>query len=306
MRRLVLGTLLTCACASAPTSPPAPTAPPPAPVRVTTLAAAPLDREERAVGVVSTLDSVEVRPETSGLVASVAFADGERVKRGQVLVRLRDADAQAGLLDAQARAKLASLALDRARALVARGDVAPAELDRAEADDGLARAAVARAEEALRRTTITAPFDGMAGRRDVSPGQAVDPSRVLTRIDALDKLAVDVALPESALAHVAVDQPAQVALGALALAVEGRVAYVAPRVSESSRTVDVRVVFPSPDPRVRPGMTASVSIRPTPTMRPTVTPFPSARAFESEVAPTVAPPLTVTFPLTSAPTRGRA
>jgi len=259
---LVAALLLTiagCTSGDAPAAAPA-GGTPPAPVRVVVLSPEPLDRSEEAVGVVSTLDSVEIRPETSGLVASVHFADGERVRKGQVLVRLRDADAQAGLADATARAKLAALALDRARALFARGDVAQADLDRAEADDGLARAAVAKAEEALRRTTLAAPFDGVAGRRDVSPGQTVDPTRVLTRVEALDRLAVDVSLPEPALARVAVGQPASVWVEAMDLRVPGLVGYIAPRVRDESRTVDVRVSIPTPDPRLRPGLSATVRI----------------------------------------------
>lgn len=259
--RFLLLTLALAACGTGSTAAPsAPAAPPPAPVRVELAVANPLDQREQAVGVVATLDSVELRPETSGLVQAVLFTDGQAVRKGQVLVRLRDADAQAGLVDARARARLATLALARAQSLLDRGDVAQADVDRAEADDALARAAVTRAEEALRRTTIAAPFDGVVGRRDVSEGQTVDPSRVLTRVESLTHLAVDVALPEAALATVAVDQPASITLDALGVRVPAHVSYVSPRVRAESRTVDVRVAFDRADPRLRPGMSARVEI----------------------------------------------
>lgn len=257
---LLLGHLLL-GCAAEPASSAAgPGAPPPAPVKVEIAAPVALDHREQAVGVVATTDSVEVRAETSGRVEGVGFTDGQTVRAGQVLVRLRDVDAQAGLLDARGRARLSGLALERARALLARGDVAQAEVDRAEADDALARAAVARAEEALRRTTVVAPFDGVVGRRNVSVGQTVDPSQALTRIESLAQLAVDVSLPESALATVALDQVATVEIDALGIRVPARVAYVAPRVRDDSRTVDVRVALSGTEPRVRPGMSARVEI----------------------------------------------
>jgi SAM-dependent methyltransferase len=60
--------------------------------------------------------------------------------------------------------------------------VSQAELDRAEAEVTLAAADVARAEEGLRRTVIVAPFDGVVGRRDVAPGERIDPTRAITRI----------------------------------------------------------------------------------------------------------------------------
>jgi membrane fusion protein (multidrug efflux system) len=241
----------------------APTAPPPAPVpvRVETVSAAPLGRFVEAVGVVAAVDTVEIRSEVVGMVASVHFTDGQAVKKGDILVRLHDADARAAVLDADARAMLAKLSLERTQALFERDDVAQADVDRAQADDALARAAVQRANEALRRTTIVAPFDGVVGRRDVSPGQTVDNARVLTRVEALDQLVVDVALPESDLSRVATGQKAFVdvpALGATELA--GSVRYVAPRVRDDSRTVDVRVAIEADGGSLRPGMTASVRI----------------------------------------------
>ena len=73
------------------------TAPPaaaPVPVRVETATPAALGRSVEAVGVVAAVDSVEIRSETVGLVASVHFTDGQAVRKGEPLVRLRDADAK--------------------------------------------------------------------------------------------------------------------------------------------------------------------------------------------------------------------
>ncbi|MFZ5479651.1 MAG: efflux RND transporter periplasmic adaptor subunit [Myxococcota bacterium] len=227
------------------------------PVRVEVLAPAPLERAVEATGTVEAIDSAEIRPEVQGLVEAVLFDDGATVRKGQPLVRLRAADARATLLDAEARATLAGASLERAQALFDRGDVAKAELDRAAADAQLARAAVARAEEAVRRTTIAAPFDGVVGRREVSVGALVGPANPVTRIEGLRNLVVDVALAEDVLAAVAPGQPAIV--GALDRTFPGTVAFVAPRVREATRTVDVRIAVAEPGP-LRPGMTATARI----------------------------------------------
>lgn len=233
----------------------------PVPVAVEPVVAAPLDRTVSATGTVEAVDSAELRPEAAGLVEAVLFTDGEAVTKGQPLVRLRSEDARAGLQDARARASLASVDLARQSALFDKGDLAKADLEKAVAADALARAAVTKAEEALRRTTIVAPFAGVAGRRDVSVGELVDPSRVITRVEGLGALVVDVALPETALATVAVGQAVAVEADALGGApLVGTVRYVAPRLREDTRTVDVRVGLDAPDPRLRPGMTATVSI----------------------------------------------
>lgn len=238
-----------------------PTAPPPVPVAVSVLAPQTFEVEERAVGVVVAPDSVELRPETSGLVRQVLFTDGQSVAKGAPLVRLVDGEAQAALLDAQSRATLARLNLDRTRALLERQDVSQAELDRAAAEDGLARAAVMKATEGLRKTQIVAPFAGMMGRRDVAPGALVDPAKVVGRIEDLSALGIDLTLPESALGRLQVGQAARLTVDAVpGLEASATVAYVSPRVREDSRTVDLRLRIEAPDPRLRPGMSVDVRI----------------------------------------------
>ncbi len=245
-------------CGSAPTAPPGGA---PVPVKVAAVAVTVLDRTVSGSGTVEGIDSAELRPEQAGLVEAVLFTDGQAVTRGQPLVRLRGEDARAARLDAEARARLAALDLERQQALFDKGDLAKADLEKAQAADALARAAVAKAAETVRRTTIVAPFDGTVGRRDVSVGELVDPSRVVTRVEGAGPLVVDLALPEGALATLAPDQPAHVHLDALGGAdLDATVRYVAPRLREGTRTVDVRVAFVAEDARLRPGMTAEVTI----------------------------------------------
>lgn len=230
------------------------------PVEVEQVAPQGLDRLLDAVGTVSTLDAVDIRSEMSGLVEEVLFHDGQSVHKGDALLRLRSIDAQAGVKEAQARAHLASLALERSKTLLAKGDVSQAEVDRATADQDLAQAALSRAQEVLRRCTLRAPFDGLLGRRDVSPGQTIDTIRVLTRIESQDHLFVDVALPEASLATVAAGQKANLTIDALDLSQEAVVSFISPRVNEGTRTVELRVAIQNPDPRLRPGMSASLHI----------------------------------------------
>ena len=233
----------------------------PAPVRVEAVAPVAVARNLTATGTVRALDSAELRVEVAGLVDAVEFTDGQSVSRGQVLVRLRGADAEAALLDAQARTVMAMQELTRARGLFDKDDLSQAELDRAIAADSLARAALVRADEGIRKTTLRAPFDGTVGRRDVSPGELVDPTRVLTRLDGLGSLRVDVSVPEAELARLTTSLPVLIEASALpGLQLSGRVAYVATHVDETNRTIDVRVEVDDPERRLRPGMTASVKI----------------------------------------------
>src|SRR5262245_57170663 len=108
----------------------APAGPAAVPVKVAVLVPTPLDRTIEATGTVETVESADIRPEIQGLVEEVLFEDGAVVKKGDPLVRLRPQDARAAHLDAEARAQLADVDLERAKTLFDRGDVARADLDR--------------------------------------------------------------------------------------------------------------------------------------------------------------------------------
>lgn len=258
VRLLSLLTLLGCGSSAPPTATPGAT---PVPVKVEVLVAAPLERAVEGTGALAAIDSAVLRPEIAGLIEAVLFEDGQSVTKGQTLVRLRGAEARAALIEAEARSKLAGLELERKKGLVARGDAAQADLDRAEAEADLARSALIRAQEAVRKTTVSAPFDGVVGLREVAVGELVDPSRRVTHLESLARLVVDVALAETALGRVRLGQVATVTVDALPGAVfEGSVSYVSPRVAEASRTVDVRVALSDPESRLRPGMTARARV----------------------------------------------
>jgi membrane fusion protein (multidrug efflux system) len=238
----------------------APAATPPTPVRVAEITASTAEDVLDATGVVEVIDTVVVHPEANGVVTEVLFSDGARVTRGQALARLRDTDARATLAEAEARLNLAELALGRIRTLREKDQAAQAELDQAQAERDLARAQVDKAREAVRRTTITAPFGGVAGKREIAPGQVVTTTTAVTRIEDLDPVTIDLALPEEALAVVREGQPARVRVAAVpGREFDGTVAWLSSRGS-NARNFATRVRVPNPDGALRPGMTAAVSI----------------------------------------------
>jgi membrane fusion protein (multidrug efflux system) len=236
-------------------------APPATTVKVMTVVGTRSMDTLEATGVIETLESVTVQPEAAGVVEAVFFEDGAAVLRGQRLVQLRDAETRAAVDEAEARLGLAQLALDRMTELRAGDNVAQADLDKAKAERDLARAQLARAREGQRRMAVVAPFDGVAGRRQVAPGQVVNASTPVTRVDTLDPVTVDLELPEGALATVRSGQTAKVTVAALpGREFQGQVVYLAPRASETARTLEARIKVPNPERLLRPGLTASVVV----------------------------------------------
>jgi membrane fusion protein (multidrug efflux system) len=239
-----------------------PGGPPPAiPVKVVTLAAAPLEHTLAEVGTIEAVDSVVLQPEITGVVVELGFEDGQPVHEGDVMARLRGDAARAQVDDAEARTTLAQAKLDRVQALFDQKNASRQELDQATADRDLARAAVDLARDTRRKTEIRAPFDGVAGRRLVSVGATVTPTTAITRVDALAVVTVDAAVPERELASVTNGQAVRVTVQAWPDSpFEGVITYVAPRLDAATRTVPIRARIENADLRLRPGMTARITI----------------------------------------------
>lgn len=263
MARWTAALTLTLALACGRGEPPPAAPPSAAPTAVKVLEVRPSTETEtlRLTGTLAAEDSAAIRAEAGGPIASIAFDHGNTVRKGDVLLRLHDADARATVAEADARLALAEAQLTRTRGLVERQNASRADLDRAQADRDLAEAGWLRAREVLRRTVVRAPFDGVVGLREVAPGEIVDPGRVVTRIESLDRVAVDVAVAERDLVRVRLGQPAVVEVDAYpALAFTGEVVFVGPRVDPTSRTAPARIRVPNPDGVLRPGMTARLAL----------------------------------------------
>ena len=99
----------------------------------------------QAVGTLTAVNGVEISSSTAGLVREIAFESGQRVKKGQLLLRL-DSDVEMGdLRSAQAEAELARTTANRQRALVRSDTVSRAALDKAEAELKVSEAKIGRA-----------------------------------------------------------------------------------------------------------------------------------------------------------------
>jgi membrane fusion protein (multidrug efflux system) len=174
-----------------------------------------LEDDAQAVGSLRSHQGVMLRPEISGRVAQLGFRDGQRVRRGQLLVQLDDTLQQAQLKQAQAQASIARTNLQRNRELVAQGFVSQSAVDQSAAALEVAEAQVALAEAQLARTRIVAPFDGIAGIRAVDLGDYVKDGADLVNVEDLSQVWVDFRLPERFIARVRAGQAVDVTLDAL-------------------------------------------------------------------------------------------
>ena len=122
--------------------------------------------------------------------------------------------------------------------------------------------AVAASGKVRNRIAITAPRGGVIQTLDVRAGMTVMAGQTLAQINGIGTVWLDVAVPESQAGSVRVGQTAEAAFAAFpGKPVPGRVTALLPTLSGEARALRVRVELPNPDGRLRPGLTAQVSLQ---------------------------------------------
>ncbi|MGH8242515.1 MAG: efflux RND transporter periplasmic adaptor subunit [Steroidobacteraceae bacterium] len=235
---------------------------PPA-IGVVTMAVGPREWRDAvdALGTARANESVTLTAKVSETVRKVDFDSGEIVKAGDVIVDLSSGAQLAGLEEARAAYREAERQLARSQELAETKIISESQLDtqRSTRDAAKARMDVVRAQ--LSDRVITAPFDGILGLRQVSPGTLVTPGTPIATLDDISLIKLDFQVPERFLAVLERGQD----VGARSNTYPGRefageVTSVDSRVDPVTRSVTVRAEIPNPDRLLRPGMLMSVQV----------------------------------------------
>lgn len=214
-----------------------------------------------AVGTFRSNESIMVRPELASRVKEFNFNEGQKVAKGQVLVRLDAALDEAQLAQAEAALVLSKANYERSVSLVARQAGTEKAVDEARAalrrDEALVQLAKARVE----KYTLIAPFDGVVGLRRVSVGSYLVAGADVVNLEQINPLKVDFRIPESFLPAVRVGQPITVNVDAFAgREFAGKVYAIDPLVDEAGRSIVIRAIVDNSQSLLRPGVFGRVAV----------------------------------------------
>jgi len=214
-----------------------------------------------ALGNARANESVDVSSKTSNIVTAVMFRDGERVKRGQLLVQLDDAQTRADVAAAEAALAESERLYNRSRELMATEALSKAQFDQLEATLKANRARLEAAKARSEDTVIRAPFSGRVGLRRVSVGTLISPGAVITTLDDTSVIKLDFSVPENFLATLREGLTVRATAPAFpGRAFAGKVASIDSRVDMSTRSVTVRALLSNEDGALRPGMFLNVTL----------------------------------------------
>jgi multidrug efflux system membrane fusion protein len=251
------------------------------PVSAAVVLEKPVTETQEFSGRLEAVEVVEIRSRVSGYITAVNFKPGAEVKKGEVLFVIdprpyqAEADrAGAAANAARARADLARLELQRAERLLLDKAIAQREFDEKAAAqkelDANARAAQAQFESArlnLAYTRVTAPIDGRVSKAEITLGNLVDATAVLTSVVSMDRIYASFDGDEQTYLRVgARDQRAKPAVVKVGLANEegfpheGKLEFVDNQLDARTGSVRMRATLANPDRALAPGLFARVQV----------------------------------------------
>ena len=249
------------AAAKPATPPPAPPVSAGVPVRAVPVKVARVSDDVTAVGSLLAEESVMIRPEIDGRIVGLDFQEGQAVSSGARLVTLDSTEVEAQVAGIRADLKTEEQRLARTQELFEQKFISKDALDVQNGNAARLRAKVREAESRVAKTVIRAPFSGIIGLRQVSPGAYVKAGSDIVRLENVSSIKVDFRIPENYLSKVHSRQDISVHLDAFpGEEFKGQVYAIEPVVDEKTRTIAMRARIPNRGFKLKPGMFVRVAV----------------------------------------------
>ncbi|MFO7563026.1 MAG: efflux RND transporter periplasmic adaptor subunit [Enhygromyxa sp.] len=237
----------------------------PSPVLLTTVERGTIEGRIRAASTIEAELQVTVHAESTGRITSLSLEEGDEVREGEILARIRRDAQSLGVERAATSLADAEREFERVKQLYDKGIASRSEYDQAKTTVDAARLDIKDRRRDLSNTVVKAPFSGVLTRRFVSEGGFVSSGAQMFEITDFQTLVARVYVPEKELDRVAIGQPAEV-VGKAAKNRQGvgEVKRIAPVVDATTGTVKVTIGLPEQlaggETGFLPGMYAEVTL----------------------------------------------
>nr|WP_067295985.1 efflux RND transporter periplasmic adaptor subunit [Marinobacterium profundum] len=231
------------------------------PAEVVLLKTQPLTPVLQAVGNLQANESVIIRPEQSGQIRKILFLEGQAVKAGELMFQLDTALYDAALTQSKARVNLSQQEYQRAQSLLQRKVGSQNDRDAALAQLRVDEAEASLAQTRIDKMNLRAPFAGITGLRQVSPGDYVSTGQDLVELIDTSSLKLDFRIPEIYLPAVAPGQKVSVAVDAFPGRIfSGEIYALAPSSDARAHNLELRARIDNSDDMLRPGLFARIEL----------------------------------------------
>jgi membrane fusion protein (multidrug efflux system) len=219
----------------------------------------PISNVIEANGTVIASEYVELRPEVVGRLIYLNLAEGKNVAKGTVIARLNDADLLAQFEKSKVQLDLAQKTVDRYKQLLDINGINQSDYDVALNQVNSMKADIVYTQALVDKTVIRAPFSGVIGLRQVSPGAFVTPTTVIATLQQTQQVKIDFTLPDMYASAIKIGATVEVELDAESKE-RGKAIIVAtePGANTDTRNLKVRALLQGA--KINPGAFAKVFI----------------------------------------------
>lgn len=217
--------------------------------------------QRKEVGTLHAIDGADLSSELAGIVTKIGFEPGQDVKKGTLLVQLRDDSDRATLAADRAAADQALRTYRRYAELIKTNAISQTAYDQALASMLSTKAAAESQAATVDKKAIRAPYDGRVGIRQVDVGQFVAAGATVVTLQRLEPIYVDFMIAQQELPNVKSGDRVQLTSDTFpGRTFGGKIVALDPKVDATTRTVRVRAEIANPEKLLLPGMFANVLI----------------------------------------------
>lgn len=233
------------------------------PVNITVQKIAPASMIDgiRVSGSVKAFEDVMMSPEEGGIVKEWIKKKGDRVKKGDLIVMLRDEVIKAGFDAAQAQYKMAQLNVDKQKSVYDQQGISELQYTNMLYSRDAAKANADLMKARWERTQLRSPIDGVVDNTMPNVGEMAPPGMPIARVVNTSSIKIQAEVPELYSGTIKTGTAASVTFDAVPdLTLEGKVTFVSTTVSAANRTLLIEIVLPNPNGRIKPEMVAKVEL----------------------------------------------
>ena len=214
-----------------------------------------------ALGTLQANEQVTLSASITEIVQAIYFEDNQRVKKGELLVKLDTREELAELAEEEATLKEATQQFNRLKPLAAQGATSKSALDQSNMQVDTAKARIKAIKARMELRHIRAPFDGIVGLRNISVGSLVQTSSVITTIDDDSIMKLDFTIPSLYLGSIAIGAEIVARSKVFSNRIfKGTISAISSRIDPISRSVTVRALINNKSRILKPGLLMHVEI----------------------------------------------
>ncbi len=233
---------------------------PQAPVNVYIVKAQVLNNNVFATGSIMANEEVMLLPEITGKIIFLSIHEGNAVRKGELLVKINDADLQAQLRKMELQLKIGDEKLYRLKQLLALNGISQEEYDVALNQSNSTKADIDYVKAQISKTEIRAPFNGVMGLKYVSEGSMVNASSRIASIQQMNPAKIDFSVPEKYAGLLNKSETVIFTVSNNSKKYKAKVYAIEPKIDMATRTVQLRATADNSNGELYAGAFAKIEL----------------------------------------------